>query len=1251
MNDDMKIVVKLTLDDDGYKVATVNAGRLMNELKRTFESTAVSVKRLENHSESLGRKFRDLVLTLGNLRFVAMDINDIFFRLPMSMLKTAGELEKMQQLMTGLSKETDKAKAQLEGIRDFKFVVGMAKTAPFDIKALSDSFVKMKTAGIDPANGSIQALIDSVARFGGSGESLKRASVAIQQMSGKGVISMEELRQQLGEAIPTAMKSMADGLEMTVAELSEKVSKGIVKAGPALEKMFLRMQIDNAGAAAEMMTTWVGMTARLKTEWDLTAQHIVNNGLGDAAKLVVSELTTGLQSEEFREFGKDFGQGLGEVTRDALALAKVLMSLREEISFGVKAWLAYKLVTSVIAPLGRAISTSMTSVQGSIRNTTQELINSGKAHTAISILSASHAKYEAQSRAQALSEKLATDQKELASVQARNAAILAQDRKLAAELAALRMAESKRNVNNIGDQQRILRDMDALSLKNSELLARQGELQRSIPQTTLALNSASAAAAAKARELGRLAQGAGAASVAATALAGATRAAGAAMNFLGGPIGVALTLISLLAGAWGHVTQKANEARAAQDRAASRTSVEGDPEKLKGFAEDAEEEVKRLAAMMKMQTKVLPDGTFRKKNKSDIEAEQAEYAAAVEKHKAALQAIENAKTTIQEEGAKKRASNLLMETQRAMGVQTDAARQEINLLRKKKDELEASAKTEKDRTSPEFKKAKAAIENEQAQILLRDYDARIAIVKKKSQELRDAAKALPSSDKAGIGEKTVAAQVFEAELDRLESERSGLAARASINPVEAIGGAGKKKPGSSTPEKDGLQELIDKLAIERVQLVAELKGFDDEVKPAADKAQAAYEKVMEMWRQGDLNVTKGGKLVRKPTESRAKVAAEEARAQELLKQDIKDKAKAVRDAESVRDYINGMLPSYQDALEQLMNPLGVSKMGAKERTVEKWIAENGDKIKSYASEQKTEVEAVIRDIRNMAQMEDTSKVFAEMARDTKQLNDGLVSDSRDAARARAEADNERHRSDVQNLIDLRFLSGATMGEIAQLQNQLALNMAARNATLAQNFKGPIEKMVEAWRDSSRNMEEASVGWANKTMDAFTELVTTGKADFKSLANSVIADIIRINMQKAVGNAVAGAASWVSKAFLFADGGIMSEMGSAPLKKYAAGGIANSPQVAIYGEGSMPEAYVPLPDGRTIPVTMTGVKDSGKKAGDQYVEININVQRDGKTTESVAGNGDQQQYRQLGERIKSVVREELTVQKRPGGILY
>lgn len=58
-------------------------------------------------------------------------------------------------------------------------------------------------------------------------------------------------------------------------------------------------------------------------------------------------------------------------------------------------------------------------------------------------------------------------------------------------------------------------------------------------------------------------------------------------------------------------------------------------------------------------------------------------------------------------------------------------------------------------------------------------------------------------------------------------------------------------------------------------------------------------------------------------------------------------------------------------------------------------------------------------------------------------------------------------------------------------------------------------------------------------------------------------------------------------FEYASGGVMTSRGPLPLRRYAGGGVAASPQMAMYGEGSMPEAYVPLPDGRSIPVTMEG----------------------------------------------------------------
>jgi hypothetical protein len=107
--------------------------------------------------------------------------------------------------------------------------------------------------------------------------------------------------------------------------------------------------------------------------------------------------------------------------------------------------------------------------------------------------------------------------------------------------------------------------------------------------------------------------------------------------------------------------------------------------------------------------------------------------------------------------------------------------------------------------------------------------------------------------------------------------------------------------------------------------------------------------------------------------------------------------------------------------------------------------------------------------------------------------------------------------------------------------------------------------------------------------------------------------------------------------LFANGGIMTGNGPLPLRRYASGGIANSPQLAMFGEGSTPEAYVPLPDGRSIPVRMKG--------GGQMGNIVVNVDAAGSAVQ-----GNQPDANKLGEALGIAVRQELIRQKRPGGLL-
>ena len=114
--------------------------------------------------------------------------------------------------------------------------------------------------------------------------------------------------------------------------------------------------------------------------------------------------------------------------------------------------------------------------------------------------------------------------------------------------------------------------------------------------------------------------------------------------------------------------------------------------------------------------------------------------------------------------------------------------------------------------------------------------------------------------------------------------------------------------------------------------------------------------------------------------------------------------------------------------------------------------------------------------------------------------------------------------------------------------------------------------------------------------------------------------------------------------MFAKDGIMSSKGQVPLNTYANGGIASSPQLALYGEGRQNEAYVPLPDGRSIPVAMEG-------GGSTINNVNVVVNYDGSGSAQTESTGDATQgVKDFARLIKNNVQQEILAQTRPGGML-
>lgn len=105
---------------------------------------------------------------------------------------------------------------------------------------------------------------------------------AVTQMASKGVVSMEELRRQLGEKLPGTLEIAAKAVGATTAELEAAVRKGIVdslKFLPVFGDALIRQFADSSAIASNSVSAAVN---RLTNVWVDFVKSILDSGAGQA---------------------------------------------------------------------------------------------------------------------------------------------------------------------------------------------------------------------------------------------------------------------------------------------------------------------------------------------------------------------------------------------------------------------------------------------------------------------------------------------------------------------------------------------------------------------------------------------------------------------------------------------------------------------------------------------------------------------------------------------------------------------------------------------------------------------------------------------------------------------------------------------------------------------------------------------------------------------------------------------------------
>lgn len=1197
-----------------FKVDATRAANALESIAERMDKMAAAASRANKQQANMLSGLRNYALNLELARVTVMNLTAALTTLPSSILEQGSLFDKTSMMLAGLERNTSSyaesiqiAKKQLEDLTN------KAAASPYKLDAMVDSMTKLKAANVNDPSGFLNNLVNTAAKFGKSSEELKRATIAIQQMAGKGVISMEELRQQFGEAVPDAMGMMARAAGISVGELVRKISTGTVEAQQALKLLNREMMLSSMGSAAEMAKTWEGATNRISTAFQKLAREAANANFYDTSVGIADQFATYLGSDKAMAAANKLGLVLSDLAKLTASAASTVYDNLNLIVIGIAAAFA----PSVLNKIGSNLSAAKAHIDREIASWPE---STKVVQRQILDLHRNFNQKEAELHRQWVISRTAARDAELAAMQRAHRAQYAQD------LAAL--------------QQRL----QALQNGQSRL--------RAVTNSVVGM------------------------------FGGWTTVIVAA-------IGVALYALDEF-----YLKQKriAQEMIDSRGLTATYDTLDVSRKERASIADDAKENDKLIETLerQKANLRASVKGTD---EQAIMLARQARVSYDMQNHSIDAGLLSYGKTLLALEEAYNKKAQLqkkIKDIDEANAVGTEKVAQYAESTGGQVFEAKFSAKLRA--YSLEYNKAMDEIEQKakeagkKAEKAGQSYDKAyedafrapaeklrgetIKQIKSELEAARDTVnKQLELAAKAGseITDKTGKKSLIFSNIDQ---ERAYNELNGQKMKVESILADLKSGTALSSTQLEFLSrssKTAKQVRTEGEQFLITENGKLAALKAGIDAQRAELGLMDEKLVKGKELAKLEAKIAAGYLSGEKNAAARDqarviAMSIDLAKQEQASIQEQARQRRTTLDRLDDLSISISkkmgNAAAKSDNPFMEWRQAA-EQTAEaiKEIEKNLKQASTLTESDK----AKIKEVEMKQRLADQYNINAEMQ---KSINKAAADMLPPMAKARYEyAQQQRQLDELLQAEEARLehikqfgdgANGETEAikkniELIKKQKAIVAEQGAQNTTIYGMWKRSLTEMADS-------VDTKLAGAFEGVFDAFADGIVEGKESFNDMIVSMTKDLEKFFLKMAMmktfesafgglfGSVASGAAAqsngqaFTGSASIYthANGGVMTSMGPMPLRKYAKGGIATSPQVAIFGEGAHNEAYVPLPDGRTIPVTMKG----GQAASPQ---VNFNIIN----SSGVELEGQQTNSRFDGE--KYIVDVVIKAMSRPGAL--
>jgi tape measure domain-containing protein len=213
--------------------------------------------------------------------FLAVDIAKSIFN-------TTKELQSLDMALRNVSG------TQLIYQENMNFLSKVSEDFGIEIKGLQEQFTQFYVAAKDKLSAEqIRDIFKSISKAGAamglSVEAQNSAFLALQQMMSKGTVQAEELKKQLGNALPGAFNIMATALGVTEKKMMEMMKAGDILSEVALPKFAKALEKAYGIQNVERIDTIIAAQERLSNSWTNLIRGITE-GDGVINKVLIKTL-------------------------------------------------------------------------------------------------------------------------------------------------------------------------------------------------------------------------------------------------------------------------------------------------------------------------------------------------------------------------------------------------------------------------------------------------------------------------------------------------------------------------------------------------------------------------------------------------------------------------------------------------------------------------------------------------------------------------------------------------------------------------------------------------------------------------------------------------------------------------------------------------------------------------------------------------------------------------------------------------